>query len=73
MMWTMQYLKGDPREAWYSHWERTSDARKYTWPQFTQFLLDLLADSVNRGLEAAIALPKATQRSGQTLWRVMIR
>jgi len=67
IIWAMQYLKGDPREAWYSYWERIYDHSKLTWKAFAKFLLDLLADPVNRSLEAATQFAKATQRSGQTI------
>ncbi|GAB7357821.1 hypothetical protein MBLNU459_g1090t1 [Dothideomycetes sp. NU459] len=67
VVWAMQYLKGDPREAWYSHWERLPDTSIVTWKAFVKFLLDLLSDPVNRTLEAATQLAKAAQRMGQSI------
>jgi two-component sensor histidine kinase len=65
----MQYLEGDPKELWYAHFERSFEAceRTPTWEYYKQYLLDLLADPVNRSLEAATAHSQALQRKDQTV------
>ena len=69
VIWSMQYLGGDPRELWYAHFERTFEARGEmpTWEYFKQYLLDLLSDPINRSLEAATAHSHAMQRKDQTV------
>ena len=65
----MQYLKGDLKELWYAHFERSFEAceRIPTWEYYKQYLLDLLADPVNRSLKAATAHSQALQRKDQTV------
>ena len=69
VIWSMQYLEGDPKELWYAHFERSFEAceRIPTWEYYKQYLLDLLADPVNRSLEAATAHSQALQRKDQTV------
>ena len=67
--WAMQYLGGDSRELWYTHYERNFEARgaEMTWVYFKQYMLDLLSDPINRSLEAATAHAQAMQRKDQTV------
>lgn len=69
VIWAMQYLEGDPRELWYTHYERTLNTREepVTWAYFRQYLLDLLSDPINRGLEAATSHAQAMQRKDQSV------
>jgi hypothetical protein len=69
VIWSMQYMGGEPRELWYAHFERTFEARGEipTWEYFKQYLLDLLSDPINRSLEAATAHSHAMQRKDQTV------
>jgi hypothetical protein len=69
VIWSMQYLGGDPRELWYAHFERSFEASGTTptWEYFKQHLLDLLSDPINRSLEAATAHSHAMQRKDQTV------
>ena len=53
VMWAMQYLEGDPREAWWTHWERMSNTDNMIWKEFKDFLLDQVSDPINCTLEAA--------------------
>ncbi|OAL02352.1 hypothetical protein IQ06DRAFT_176790, partial [Phaeosphaeriaceae sp. SRC1lsM3a] len=67
VIWAMQYLGGDPRELWYAHYEHSFEALGTTpsWTYFKQYLLDLLADPINRSLDAATAHAQALQRKDQ--------
>ena len=69
ILWAMQYLGGDPRESWYSYFEKREEthADTPTWEYFKQFMLDLLSDPVNRSLEAATAHAQAIQRKDQSV------
>lgn len=68
VLWSMQYLKGDIRDLWYTHYERTYSALESpTWSYFKNYLLDLLSDPVNRSLEAAMSHAAAEQRKDQTV------
>jgi hypothetical protein len=69
VLWAMQYLGGDPRELWYVHYERSFEALDLlpTWAYFKQYMLDMLADPINRSLEAATAHAQAMQRKDQTV------
>jgi hypothetical protein len=51
----MQYLAGDLRELWYTHFERTFRANEEapTWAYFKAYMLNLLSNPINRTLEAA--------------------
>jgi len=66
-MWAMQYLQGDPREAWWTQWERMSPSTPPTWEGFKTFLLDQLSDPVNRTLNAATRHHHASQRNDQNV------
>jgi hypothetical protein len=68
-LWAMQYLAGDPRELWYTHYERTFEASEetLTWEYFKDYMLNLLSDPINRTLEAATAHAHAMQRKDQTV------
>ena len=65
----MQYLGGDPRELWYAHYEHAFEALATTpsWAYFKQYMLDLLADPINRSLDAATAHAQAMQRKDQSV------
>jgi hypothetical protein len=69
VLWAMQYLAGDPRELWYTHYERTFaiGEETLTWGYFKDYMLDLLSDPINRTLEAATAHAHAMQRRDQTV------
>lgn len=69
VLWAMQYLAGDPRELWYTHFERTFRATDTTttWAYFKAYMLDLLSDPINRTLEAATTHAQAMQRKDQTV------
>ena len=69
VLWAMQYIVGEPRELWYTHYERTFEARGEipTWEYFKDYMLDLLSDPINRTLEAATAHAQAIQRKDQTV------
>lgn len=67
VMWAMQFLQGDPRDAWYTQWERMRPIFNPTWTEFCSFTKDQLADPINRGLEAATKHQRALQRPDQTV------
>lgn len=69
VLWAMQYLGGDPRELWYAHYEHAFEALATTpsWAYFKQYMLDLLADPINRSLDAATAHAQAMQRKDQSV------
>lgn len=69
VLWAMQYIVGEPRELWYTHYERTFEAcgETPTWEYFKDYMLDLLSDPINRTLEAATAHAQAMQRRDQTV------
>jgi len=67
-MWAMQYLEGEPKEAWYTRWERMLVAQEpLTWLAFTEFLLDQVDDPVNRRIDAAEKYNTANQKRDQTV------
>lgn len=65
VLYAMQYLKGEPRDAWWAHFERI-DEDDLNWDNFKAFLLDQIADPLNRTLEAAIKYHACRQRPDQT-------
>jgi hypothetical protein len=69
VLWAMQYLGGDPRELWYAHYEHAFEALSLapTWEYFKSYMLDMLADPINRSLDAATAHAQAMQRKDQTV------
>lgn len=67
VIWAMQYIGGEPKDAWRSYYERMTDAHEFTWEEFTGFLMDQLADPLNRALDAATQHQRATQREGQNV------
>ena len=67
ILWCMQSLEGDPATQWFTH---TSDgetvaAGQVTYLEFEQFLLDLVADPVNRRLIAYEKFDAAHQKTDQ--------
>ena len=66
ILFTMQYLEGEPKDAWYNH-EETVDSSLVTWAYFKKFLLDMLQDPVNRELDTAQQYADATQGASQSV------
>jgi hypothetical protein len=65
ILFASQYLDGEPRDAWFAR-ESTMNVDTLTWEEFTQFLLNLIEDPVNRLLSDAQTLQDAYQRPNQT-------
>ncbi|KYG43371.1 hypothetical protein M433DRAFT_543311 [Acidomyces richmondensis BFW] len=67
-MWFMQFLQGNPRDAWYMQCERMRPLYNPTWREFCSFTKDQLEDPIKRGLKAATNFRKALQQPDQTVW-----
>ncbi|KAF2083151.1 hypothetical protein K490DRAFT_13, partial [Saccharata proteae CBS 121410] len=66
--WSAMFLEGDPKIAWRKHEKRMRSAGEpIDWNMYKKFLIDLLVDPVNRGLNAATKHDEAKQRPGQTV------
>jgi hypothetical protein len=65
VLFVMQYLQGEPQDAWYRHYE-TADLNLLTWEQFKEFMLDLVEDPVNRQLHIAQRYEDAAQQPRQS-------
>jgi hypothetical protein len=62
----MQYLKGEPREAWYRH-ESTLEPAELTWRYYVDFLANQIEDPTNRELNNAQRYTDAAQTPGQSV------
>ena len=67
IMWAMQYLEGDARDAWWTQYDRGILAQGTTWDDFKEFLLNLINDPTHRGLDAATKYANARQQPGQSI------
>ena len=66
ILYAMQYLVGEPRDAWYRHQE-VVPIETLQWEYFTDYLLNLVEDPVNRQLHSAQSYSEAIQRPGQSV------
>lgn len=65
--WATQHIADELRESWYAHWERQTDEPPYIWESFKGHLLDLVADPIERLLDAATKYSEARQWQGQSI------
>jgi len=63
--WAMQYLEGEPKRAWYAHWQEEMHHRTVSWVEYEDFLRNLISDPINRRLDIAQRIETASQRRGQ--------
>jgi hypothetical protein len=64
--WVSQYLRGTPRDMWFTRIETLKPLEDHTWAEFETFLLDQVMDPTNRGLIVAQAFTNALQRENQS-------
>lgn len=64
---TMQYLEGEPREAWYSHEDRIGEGNT-TWLEYIEFLKNLIDDPVGRTIATAEQYHTAHQGTHQATY-----
>lgn len=65
ILYAMQFLGDDPRATWREH-KRAISLDDISWEYFTNHLLNLVEDPVNRQLNAVQAFYDAQQRSSQS-------
>lgn len=66
IVYAMQYLRGEPEEAWARHYD-ACNPHTISWSHFKTFLLNLVEDPVNRQLDATQQYQDAKQKQGQTV------
>lgn len=66
VLYGMQHLHGDARERWKNH-EKIVGADCSSWDEFTDFLLDIIQDPVNRGISTMQRYSEAVQKPGQSI------
>ncbi len=62
----MIYLKSESKKLWFDH-EETMSAAQQMWFNFINFLLNLIEDSMNRGIDVTQQYANASQRSDQMI------
>ena len=65
ILWCMRFLKGDPQSQWFTRTKDGEDLEGISYDYFKSFLLNLVADPVNRRLTAYENWERARQRSDQ--------
>jgi len=65
VLFAAQFLRGDPRQSWFTHTKSTGNASS-TWPLFVEFLLDLIEDPANRTLSVFTRYHRAKQQAKQS-------
>ena len=63
----MIYLKSESKKLWFNH-EETMSAAQQMWFNFIDFLLNLIEDSMNWGIDVTQQYANASQRSDQMIW-----
>jgi hypothetical protein len=66
VLYAMQYLRGEPRDRWRAQ-ESTVGRDQATWQEFSDFLLDLIQNPVNRQLNTAQKYADARQKPNQSV------
>ena len=67
VLYAMQYLQHDPRDAWWVHYDNMRQADDLNFDDFSNFLLNELSDPINRGLDTAMRYHSAGQRKDQNV------
>ena len=67
ILWCMTFLIGDSQAQWFSHCANDLKLNDVTFDDFENFLLNLIADSVNRRLNVYERWEKAKQNSNQKI------
>jgi len=64
--YAMTHVEGEPRDRWAARCKEV-DPATVTWEEFSNFLLDLIQDPVNRGMTTAQRYYDAQQKTGQSV------
>ena len=65
ILWCMRFLKRDPQSQWFIRTKDEEDLKSISYDYFKSFLLNLVADSVNRRLIVYENWERTRQRSNQ--------
>ena len=66
ILYCMIYLKNELKKLWFNY-EETMFAAQQTWFNFTDFLLNLIEDSMNQDIDVTQQYMNASQRSDQMI------
>lgn len=66
ILFSMPSLKGSPKEQWFNE-EAKNPVELWTWDTYTNWLLDLIEDPMNRQYTVALAYENAAQKPTQSI------
>ncbi len=67
ILYCMIYLKSESKKLWFNH-EETMSAAQQTWFDFTDFLLNLIENSMNQSINVTQQYVNALQHLDQMIW-----